>query len=278
MGRHSGPGEAPIARLRHLEAAALVCIAAAFPATAKASAWPLEKGRGQLILTQLYDSTDQSFGPDDDAVYPVDFEKHEISVYGEYGLTPALTFVTRLAYQNVSLEIESGADAARGLAASEVGLRQTLWRDERSVVSAQATVILPGAGENVTDIFFGDGETDFEARLLAGHSFSWRGRNGFAEAQAGYRLRGGDFANEQRLDLTLGYEVTDKLLVMGQGFFLASDKSHGLNRDYQSARGQLSAVYWLSDRRAVQIGGLATVAGENIIRERSVFAAYWIRF
>lgn len=278
MGGASGPREARISGLRRIAPAlAGLALIAAAPAAANASAWNFKKGEGQLILTQ-YDYADRSFDPDGDAVYPVDFEKHELSLFGEYGLTDTLTAVTRLALQDVYLEIESGRDAARGLAASEVGLRHALWWNDQTVVSTQATVILPGAGENVTDIFFGEGQTDYEARLLAGHSFKWRGRDGFIDAQAGYRWRGGDFGNEQRLDLTLGYKVTDRLTAMGQSFFLASDKSKGLNRDYMSARGQLSAVYWLTDRRAVQLGGLATLAGENIIRERAIFAAYWIRF
>jgi len=189
-----------------------------------------------------------------------------------------VTLVGRLALQDVSLEIESGADTARGLAASELGARLALWSGDRSVVSAQAVVVMPGVGENVTDIFFGDGSTDFEARLLYGYGLDWGRGESFVDIQAGYRWRGGDYADEQRLDITLGHKLDSRWMGMAQLFLQASNASQGLNRDYLATRAQLSAVYWIDDRRGVQLGGLATLAGENIIRERGVFAAYWMRF
>jgi len=279
MGGAARSRPAAIPGIRRLARAALCGAAAAvIPAAACASAWTQEKGRGQVILTQLYDRADRAYDANGDPLQFVEYDKLESSAFVEYGLLDRVTLVGRLALQDVYLEIEDGQDAARGLAASELGARVRLWDDDRTVVSAQGAVILPGAGENVANIFFGGGETDFEARLLAGRSFRLGGRPAFVDVQAGYRWRGGGFPDERRLDVTFGHDASDRLSLFATTYLMSSGAASGLADEYASARGQLSAVYWLDDNRGVQFGGLATLAGENIIQERAIFAAYWIRF
>ncbi len=238
----------------------------------------MEEGTGQLILTQTYNSSDTAFDESGDPGFPVDFEKWEISAYGEYGVTERVTAYSRAALQDVSLSLPSGSDEARGLAATEIGARYRLFERGAGVMSIQAAALLPGQGENVSDLGFGDGDGGFDLRLLAGRGFEWKGRHGFLDAQAAYRGWSGGTPDEARLDLTAGLDATERLQVIGQAFGLASLGETLPDREYYSLKGQLSAVYWFSERRGFQVGALGTLAGQSIVQERAVFAGYWLRF
>lgn len=213
-----------------------------------------------------------------DPTREVDFEKFEVSAFAEYGLTDEVTLFTRVARQEVSLETPKIADSAYGYAASQLGVRQRLWKGGWAVVSAQTSVLLPGSGENVSDLQFGGGSTDMESRLLIGRGFEWAGWNGFAEAQLGYRKRGGGYADEARLDLTLGLKPSKRFEIMAQAYLIDSLAGARPGRDYESLRLHMSALWWIAPDRGLQAGYYRTVHGKNIIQENALIVSHWLRF
>ncbi len=78
-------------------AAAFFCVLLAAPDPARAGAWPMRDGEGQVILKYEEQKADRGFDPDGVEV-PIDPRHDEtLSIYGEYGLTKRLTLQTKVA-------------------------------------------------------------------------------------------------------------------------------------------------------------------------------------
>jgi len=228
-----------------------------------------------MITTTLFDRADMSF---DDAGQRRDdgyFYKDELALYLEYGLTDRITLVSRAAWQTVERRNGPDFDSAQGLAATEIGLRGALHADARQVISLQAMVMLPGEGENISNQPLGDGGNAWEVRALWGRNLS---RELFADAQLAYRQREGVYADEARLDLTLGWQPARRWLVLAQTFSVASlDAARPGARPFEQHKLQLSVGREIG---AVEyhLGAAVTPAGRNTIEERALFLSVWRRF
>jgi hypothetical protein len=68
-------------------------------------------------------------------------------------------------------------------------------------------------------------------------------------------------------------------MFLAQSFNTVSDGSaEGVFADNHEHKIQLSAVWNLDEVWSLQLGGIATVTGENALRERGVVAAVWRKF
>jgi hypothetical protein len=244
-------------------------------APAQAGAWPQGRGEGLLITTTLLDRADQSFdeaGRQSDDGY---FYKDELALYLEYGLTARFTLVMRAAWQSVERRSGADFDSAQGFAATEIGLRRSLFVTDRQVLSVQAMAILPGEGENISNQPLGDGDNAWEARALWGANLT---ANLFADAQLGYRRREGNYSDEARLDLTMGWQPAPRWHVLAQEFSVWSlEPSRPGAPEFEQHKLQLSLG---RDIGAMQyhLGATLTPAGRNTIEERAVFVSVWRRF
>ncbi|WP_341923607.1 hypothetical protein [Peiella sedimenti] len=196
-------------------------------APALAGAWPQPRGDAQVIMKWERMQADQAFDPDGLLVdLAVPREDEALSLYGEYGLTDRLTLVGRTEWQ--SGEDQFADYSGRG--PSEIGLRYTAWRDERTSVAVQGVYAAPGEGRNAGYAAPGEGEGDWEIRLLAGRSGQmkrlWRGAPVFAELQAARRFRAG-LPDETRLDATVGVDISENWSLMSQVFAGQGDGEFG---------------------------------------------------
>ncbi len=270
--------------------AAAVVAAAVSASPVLAGAWPQNKGDGLAIFTYSFDSASRRFDDDGDAAVDVTFTKQELSAYLEYGLTSRVTLVGRPVIQSVRSKGPATddvtippTDEAAGLGGTEAGARFLLGRPFGGVVSFQGVALIPGDGENAVDEPLGEGGFGGEVRLLAGASWGWRGRGGFADAQVGARSRGDVAGIEGRVDVTVGVRPSPDWMWLGQSFTLIGEESAettpGAGRqDVTSHKVRLSGVRRLNRSWAVQGGVTATVAGRNIIEERAAMVALWRRF
>ncbi len=258
--------------LRHLTAA-LALLAAAAPA--HAGAWPQPRGEGLLITTTLRDRAELSFDESGDRQDDGYFYKDELALYLEYGLTDRTTLVTRAAWQTVERRNGADFDSARGLSATEIGLRRSVFATERQVVSVQAMAILPGEGENISNQPLGDGGNAWEVRTLWGGNLSTRM---FADAQLAYRRRDGEYSDEARLDLTLGWQPAERWHVLAQEFSVWSlDASRPGAHEFEQHKLQLSVGREFGQSE-YHLGATLTPAGRNTIDERALFLSVWRRF
>lgn len=198
-----------------------------------------------------------------------------MAFYVEYGLDDRFTLIGRMAWQNVSRRSGPDEDSASGLSASEFGARAQLWQDDARTLALQATALIPGQGENVSNRPLGSGGQAAEIRLLAGQSW---GRAVFVDSQIAYRWRDGIDLDEARLDLTLGWRPDAHWLVLAQTFSVVSVQPGRAGApDFDQHKLQMSVGREWGGVE-YRLGGFITPSGRNSIEERAIFISTWRRF
>lgn len=115
--------------------------------------------------------------------------------------------------------------------------------------------------------------------LLAGKGFTIGRWPGFAEIQGGYRFGLDGRSDAFRADLTLGIRPQARWLLLAQSFnTLAVDRPDATFAEPTEHKLQLSAVYDVNRHLSLQVGGFATLAGRDALRERALVTAVWLRF
>ena len=259
-----------------LVVSAAILVGASSPA--HSGAWTLEEGTGQAIVTGLYSQADAAFDADGYPAPRSDFEKGAVAILVEYGLTETFTL---LGEGEFGAEREGDLPFARP-ALSHVGIggRLRLYEADGFVASGQISARVEdafGAADAAVDTFGWDAP-QIEARALAGYGFTLGDYPAFVDAQAAYRYRVGDGADEVKLDLTFGIRPWSNILLLAQGFATFSAGGGEDVETYAYHKAQLSVVYDVNEQWSVQAGGFATVAGTNAIKERGLITALWYRF
>jgi hypothetical protein len=253
-------------------------LAAAMAGPAIGGAWTQSKDKGQTIAQGTFTRSTRQFDDNGDAVPIPRYDKFEMNVLIEYGLTDWLTVMTQPQLMWTGIAAPTDAEAS-GLGYTDIGARARLWSDKDSVFSAQAFARFSGQHDETNPAEVGKTDPELDLRALYGRAFTLAGWSAFTDAQLGYRFRFDDPPNEIRLDLTFGIRPDPKLLLLAQSFNTFSDGSaEGVFEDGREHKIQLSAVWDFDEVWSLQLGGIATVAGENALRERGVIAALWRKF
>lgn len=244
----------------------------AFRGSARAGAWLQEKGHGLLILSTTMLSGDKVF---DAAGRPFSiprYNRFDADAWLEYGLTDRFTLVVQPALRSV--RVAKPYDLRyTGFGDSSFGMRIGLWSSGDTVFSLQPMVRVPG-GPLLTGM-----HVQTEIRLLYGHSY-WLGAwPAFIDTEFAYRFGGGVLPDEVHSDVTLGVRPRPDTMVMAQMFstfaFIRAEGFYASGWEYKAA---LSTVWDFTENWSLQVGGIATLAGANALRERGGFVAIWKRF
>jgi len=242
---------------------------------ARAGAWTQPAGAGQVIVTTEYSFAQDAFDSDGKAVAIQPFEKFGLRAYAEYGVTDWATVIAQpeLRFKH------QGRDDVGGLGRFDLGLRVRLWEGSGSVLSLEGTVSAPGASDELAPLNGGDTDWEVDGRALFGYGFSIGSRAGFADLQAGYRLRFDEPADEFRLDATVGLDLTDKSFAMLQSFNRISVGTARLPFD-ETLENEiaLSTVYRFDERWSLQVGTKVTAYGRNVLRQQGIFIGIWSKF
>jgi hypothetical protein len=203
----------------------LVCLLV-LPEAARGAAWTREPGEvyakasaAWLHASEMYDETG-AVRPIQDSLSFADPSYRELtaSLYVEYGLVRALTLIASL-----PLKIAEQDAAGRGFAgdidgetmgfgALRLGIRAPLQRGSvRISIEPEWHIPLYGEPEGVEDPPLGTGFMDLGAALSAGAGLP--PISGYAQATAGYRLRGGSTPEETFWDAEVGAEPVPRLML-----------------------------------------------------------------
>lgn len=254
-------------------AVAVLVIAAAFfcllPDTAAAGAWPVPKGRTQIIGKYEHQSADEGFTPEGQQVAIDRREDENLSLFVEHGLTPRLTLQAKAG-------LTRGHDRFvryEGRGPVELGLRYTLLQSERTVAAVYVGAAEAGVGRNAGYAAPGRGEADLEARLLLGRSGQVWGRQAFVDVQAARLSRSG-LADETRIDATLGLAPARDWQLLAQAYAGEADSRPVGSRWLKT---ELSVVRRF-DRWRLQAGWRQTVNGRETARDQGMIVAIWRGF
>ncbi len=249
------------------------------PASALAGAWSQEQGRTQIIFAATSMQAEARFGRGGRPLKTGRFSKQETAIQAERGLGSGLTLLAGGALRASSFDAASGRALSMSGAIS-AGLRTQLWSDGATILSLQGVATVGGERSRPSGLRAFDAPAEAEIRLLLGRNFSLLDRPGFAEAQVGYRWRGGRNADELVVDATLGIRPLPRLMVLLQSFntvALQPDRRFGGGR-MRRHKLQPSLVWELSESWSVQFGAFATLAGRETLQESGLVAALWWRF
>lgn len=244
---------------------------------AHAAAWTQEQGKGQIIVTGIYSQSGRGYDRDGNVIDVRDYTKNEVYALFEYGVTDDLTLIVNPSLRHVG--VEGPGDDSTGLGYTEIGARYRVAASGSWVFSGQATFRIPGEEREDNIAQIGSTESEIDLRGLVGTGFTIGQANAFVDLQAGYRIRNGEPPNEYKIDATFGIRPTPRLLLLAQSFNTISDgRGRGIFDRYRYYNLYVSGAYDITPRWTLQLGGLMTLAGENALRERGLFAAVWYRF
>ena len=201
-------------------------------------------------------------------------------MFYEHGLTKHLTAVVNAAHQTINFDGLQSSINFSDFDKTELGLRYEIKRREGLAISVQGSYIIGGGPpESILDI--GNRRDSFELRGLWGQSKEYENYVIFFDAQAAIRARNTDRIEDWRTDLTLGWKDKKKLMALLQGYYT---QQSSFGRDgfvvpvQKRAKLQASLVYEYKKNRLVQFGYLQTLAGRNIVKERTLSLGTWIRY
>ena len=195
---------------------------------------------------------------------------------GERGFGETLTLLAGVGARSSS----TGGSPHGGLTLSGAvvaGVRARLWSDDASVLSLQASIAAGAERSRPTRVRALESPAEAEARLLYGRGGAILGVPVFAEAQVGYRWRGGRNPDEILLDATLGARLLPRLMLLLQSFNAIAaqpDRRFGGGAMRRHTL-QPSLVWEVADGWSLQLGLFATVAGRSTAQERGLVASLW---
>ena len=250
--------------------------------TSHAGAWILEPKARQIISTTIIDRADRTFGPDSNEEDDPNFNKIETGLYIEQGLTPKITLIGQSSFQTVSFNNGVEQVDFNGFGNSSLGVRYGVYKSNKQVVSLEAHGVVNGGGEDVPDGDFGRGGVSIELRGLYGRNLTLGGKPAFLDFQLAGRSRLNGNPDEWRSDFTAGVQVTDRFLVLGQGFYMQNDGTLEDPFDpvfsTKSLKAQISAVYWFRPKYGLQLGAFKSLWGENVVDEEALVLGLWQKF
>jgi hypothetical protein len=249
------------------------------PTAALAGAWTLDAGTGQAALIGTLSQASQIFDWKGNVTSAPRYTKFELQGLLEYGATDRLTLMFLPGLQHVDIDMP-GNPSRTGLGYTEGGARYRFLSGPNWVFSGQATVRVPGTFDAGNPAAIGYTGFESDIRALFGYSFSVAGMPAFINLEAAQRFRFGGPPDEFRFDASFGVRPAPNWLLLAQVFNVVSEGAGEAPflTSYNYHKLQLSVVYDLTPRWAVQFGGFTTFAGRNALQENGFLLGTWYKF
>ena len=248
--------------------------------SAHAGAWNQRAGEGQVISTSSWAHAGQIFNDDFEAVPLTGFTKTETRLYLEQGVTDWLTLVGNTAFQTLNFRDGDSRFNFDGLDDIELGVQFKTHARKDLATSIRVSYIIDSALDNqAIDVLRGGDQ--IELRALIGQSRETLIGDFFYDAQLALRSEALSDIDGVQAALTSGYKPKDRWLFMAQSFlnFSDSERIDGFVVPEQlQLNAQISGAHQYQPGRYIQIGVGKTLAGQNIVKERSVFIGLWTEY
>ncbi len=211
-----------------------------------AGAWTQKQGHYYFKFSiNRFNSTSQYFLNGDREPLADNGNVTDLSAFGylEYGLFDDLTFITAVPFKriNFSCAIEGCNDTSSGIGDLWTGLRyrlsNSLWK-----VAVQTDLKI-SSGYETEELKLdsapplGDGQTDFDLRLLIGRSiFNY---SGYINLDIGFRTRSGEPVDEVPYAFELGINLTKNYMLIGQIHGVRSISENANQNDFRIIDGKV---------------------------------------
>ena len=212
-------------------------------------------------------SADEQFNAGGDKVKQDEFIDRNVQGYMELGLPHNIGLTASLAYKNIERVANPRLDNS-GFGDLELGLRKLIWQGS-GVFSAGLTVKLPFLYDRDDAFPLGNGQEDFELKVLYGRGFS----NFYYGLEGGYRWRTDEPSDEWRYLLELGgsweaWSWRSKLdgIESAKNGELGEDPTNpALFREFDSLKVELTAAYHPTARLGMEFTYTHPLSGRNTL-------------
>jgi len=238
----------------------------------------MPEGTGQVLATATASSSTTAFDQSRQLTSIPRYNKDELNILIEYGLTDRLTLIFQPGLQHI--DIAPPIDAARsGLGYTELGGRYKFLQGSDWLLSAQSTLRIPGTTDRTNPAAIGYTDVEADFRLLFGYNFRIGAMPAFADVEVAHRQRGDGAPNEFRADGTLGVQFIPQWTLLLQSLNVISEGSVSpIFGSYDYYKLQLSLVYDLAPTWSVQGGAFTTYIGRNSLQENGAILGVWHKF
>jgi len=273
-----------------LQTAGILSLLAALPSTAHAGAWTAKQGQQYLKGAVNYFDTSSRFG--EEGTFE-NFRNQNFNVYWEYGIQDDLTFFATGSLTDLENRADGVETSNTGVGDVELGLRYRLI-DGPVVVSLQGLFKAPYLYSEDAELPLGNGQEDYEGKILFGSSF---GPLGYGGLELGYRHRSDAPVDEFRFLVEYGIDVSEQVYLRTKldgihavessdaagvvGGIIPGgtigDNIQALNPqlplEFDLGRIEYTAGYKINDTFAAEVTGTTAIYGDNTLRGTNIQVA-----
>ena len=257
------------------------CILAVSQSMVFAGAWSQKKGHFYTKFTLIYAKANKVFGSD----VPVSFNDYSVYFYGEYGLLDRLTVsISSPSVKRSSNELNFVRGTTKGLLAGDVEAHlKYQFLDKPFVTAFSVGTKIPVVYSTDDTPPLGNGEMDFDLKLLLGTSFYPVPL--YMTADIGYRKRGGNFIDEIHYNFEMGYTVAKTFLlrvaangIIDTGTTLDENILFGFPLDQKQTRVGGGIIFLLTKNFELDVTYLKSLSGKNIPQSNEVFLGFAFKY
>ena len=253
-------------------AASLILISAG---SVFAGAWTQEKGKSYHQVAANYYYADEEYNADGDSrpmAFNGEFTDSNLNYYTEYGILDELTVMASVYYKMIEREDDYYKYETNGMGDVDLGARYRLHSSGIGIFSLQGLVKIPEFYDEDDALPLGNGQYDYELRLLYGRSL-WPMIPGYMNLEAGYRWRAKAPSDEFRYLVEIGSELgqnfyarakLDALVSMDNADTVTDDFGNPTSTlEYDLAKLDLTLGYHIAKDWGLELGYTPAVWGEN---------------
>jgi len=239
-----------------------------------AGAWTMEKGKSYHRFAANYYFADKEFDQNGDSrsmKWNGEFKDFNLNYYMEYGIIDKLSVFTSFYYKDLTQEDNYIKYETNGTADFDLGLRYQLYSGKVGIFSVQGMVKVPELYDEDDALPLGNGQYDYELRLLYGRSL-WPIIPGYVNLESGYRWRAEEPADEFRYLIEVGSDLGKKFYTRAKldGLVNAGNGSNKVDNygnptatfEYDLTKLDLTVGYKLNTEWGLEIGYTTALWGE----------------
>lgn len=255
--------------------AAVLCILICTVSQAFAGAWTQPAGNSYNRMAVNYYYADRNFTDNGDCMAFAnhgEFEDFNLSYYLEYGLTDKTTLLTSLYYKQIEHEDDTIEMRSYGMGDVDLGLKYRLIDVPGGVFSMQGLVKIPELYDEDDSLPLGNGQYDYELRILYGQSLS-RLFPGYCNFEIGYRWRTEAPSDEFRYLAEVGMDFSKKfygrakldgILCIGNGKeMLDASGNPTMTTEFDLLKLDLTVGYKLTNDWGLEVAYTPALTGEH---------------
>ena len=251
------------------------------PTPAFAGAWTAKKGTNYLKGAVNYFDTSSRFG--DEGVFE-NFSNTNFNVYWEHGVRDDLTFFATGSLTDLENRSNGVETSETGVGDIDLGLKYRLINGP-VIVSVQGLFKAPYLYDENSELPLGNGQEDFEGKILFGKSF---GDLGYGGLELGYRVRTEEPVDEFRFLVEYGFDLSEDVYLRTKldgihaagssdildanagvdtdsPFFVEAALNPQLPLEFDLGRLEYTAGYKINDKFAAEITGTTAIYGDNTL-------------